>query len=340
MKGNIMQKIPVIDIHCHGAGIGAGTSGCRVSRRMRSSWKLRSYLKAFGVTAAELARKGDMLVLQRLSERLAASRTVHQAVVFALDGAVDAAGRFDETRTELFIPNAFIQKGCRRYSNLLFGASVNPLRRDALERLDRAAAQGAVLVKWLPSIQGIDPACSSLIPFYRRLAALNLPLLSHTGEEHSFTRADNTLADPQRLRLALEQGVTVIAAHCASNGRSDGRPNFQRFLALMREFPNLHGDISALTQVNRPGHLQRILKHTEYHDRLHYGTDMPLPCTGLTSPWFQVGRLPLAAIRKLAALDNPWDQDLQLKLALGLPARVLENAHRLLCRTSSRGETC
>jgi uncharacterized protein len=37
-------------------------------------------------------------------------------------------------------------------------------------------------------------------------------------------------------------------------------------------------------QVNRPGHLQRILAHTEIHARLVYGTDMPLPCTGLTSP--------------------------------------------------------
>lgn len=337
VKGEIMLKVPVIDIHCHGAGTGAGNSGCLVGRRMRGSWKFRHYLKAFGVTAAELEREGDMLILRRLSRRLAASRAVDQAVLIALDGVMDTAGRLDESRTELFIPNAFIEKACRRYPNLLFGASVNPLRRDALDRLGRVAAGGAVLVKWLPSIQGIDPANRSLIPFYRRLADHDLPLLSHTGEEHSFTRADNALADPQRLSLPLEQGVTVIAAHCASNGRNHGQPNFQRFLALMRQFTNLHGDISALTQVNRLGHLQRILKYTEFHDRLHYGTDMPLPRTGLTSPWFQIGRLPLPIIRKLAALENPWDQDLQLKLALGLPARVLGNTYRLLRRSNSRG---
>ena len=329
-----MQNIPVIDIHCHAAGIGAGNSGCRVSREMRRSWKFRHYLKAFGVTAAELAREGDGLILRRLAEQLAASRAVHQAVLLALDGVMDHAGRLDEARTELFIPNAFIEKACRQYPNLLFGASVNPLRRDALDRLDRAAAAGAVLVKWLPSIQGIDPARPSLAPFYRRLVKLKLPLLSHTGAEKSFTRADDTLADPRRLRLPLEQGVTVIAAHCASNGRSGGQSHFRHFLALMRQFPNLHGDLSALTQVNRLGHLQRILEYGEFHGRLLYGSDMPLPCTGLTSPWFQSGRLPLAFIRKLASLDNPWDQDLQLKLALGLPARVLDNSHRLLRRTS------
>jgi predicted TIM-barrel fold metal-dependent hydrolase len=324
-----MQE-PVIDIHCHAAGIGAGDSGCRISNKMRRSWKFRYYLKAFGVTPEELEREGDTLVMRRMSKQLAESTSVHQAVVFALDGAVGGRGEIDESLTELYIPDSFVEQACRQYPNLLFGASVNPMRRDALERLDRVVAGGAVLLKWLPSIQGIDPSDRALIPFYRRLAALNLPLLSHTGEEESFTRADNTLADPEKLRLALEQGVTVIAAHCASNGRNGGQRNFDRFLALMKRFPNLHGDISALTQINRLGHLQRILRYEEYHDRLHYGTDMPLPRTGLTSPWFQLGRLPFATIRRLAALRNPWDQDLQLKLALGLPARILGNTPRLL----------
>jgi hypothetical protein len=325
-----MQETPLIDIHCHGAGIGAGASGCRVGHRMRRSWKFRYYLKAFRVTVDELEEQGDMLVFQRLSKLLTASRWVHKAVVFALDGVIDSNGRLDESRTELFVPDSFVEQACRQHPNLLFGASVNPMRRDALDRLDQVAASGAVLLKWLPSIQGIDPSHPSLIPFYRRLERLNLPLLSHTGEEESFSRADNTLADPERLHLPLEQGVTVIAAHCASNGRNGGRRNFDRFLALMDRYPNLHGDISALTQINRLGHLQRMLQYSEFHDRLHYGTDMPLPSTGLTSPWFQLGRLPFAVIRRLAALDNPWDQDLQLKLALGLPAGVLRNPPRLL----------
>lgn len=325
-----MQIPQAVDIHCHAAGIGAGHSGCFIAQRMRRSWKFRYYLKAFGVTVDELNCEGDTLVLRRLSEQLASAQSVQKAVVFALDGVIDAQSRIDESRTELFIPNEFIARACREHSNLLFGASINPRRRDALDRLDEAVANGAVLLKWLPSIQGIDPAHRDMVPFYRRLADLQLPLLSHTGEEESFTGADNTLADPERLRPALEQGVTVIAAHCASNGRNAGEHNFDRFVALMNRYPNLHGDISALTQLNRLGHLQRVLKFSEWRDRLHYGTDMPLPRTGLTSPWFQLGRLPLATIRRLASLHNPWDQDLQLKLALGLPPRILENTPRLL----------
>jgi predicted TIM-barrel fold metal-dependent hydrolase len=324
------MDLPVIDIHCHAAGIGAGNSGCFVATRLRRSWKFRYYLKAFGVTVEELQREGDRLVLRNLSARLAEAQQVHQAVIFALDGVVDARGELDTAATELYIPDAFVAEACRAHGNLLFGASVNPRRRDALERLDTAVAAGAVLLKWLPSIQGFDPAAPALRPFYRRLAELQLPLLSHTGEEESFTRADNALADPERLRPALEEGVTVIAAHCASNGRSGGERNFDRFLRLAAAWPNLHADISALTQINRLGHLQRVLAHPELHDRLHFGTDMPLPGTGLTSPWFQLGRLPLTTIRRLAAIRNPWDQSLQLMLALGLPPQVLANTSRVL----------
>jgi len=320
----------VIDIHCHAAGIGAGNSGCFISPKLRRSWKYRFYLKSYGVTDAELEREGDRLVLQRLSEQLAASSRVQGAVVLAMDGVVDSRGQLDRERTEMYIPNEFLADACRRHQNLLFGASVNPLRPDALERLDAAAAAGAVLVKWLPSIQGTDPADRRLIPYYRRLAELGLPILTHTGLEESFTRADNALADPARLRLPLEEGVTVIAAHCATSGRSHREANLARLLPLFAEFPNLYADISALTQLNRLGHLQRVLEHREIHGRLLYGTDMPLPATGLTSPWFHLFRLGPAEARRLAAIRNPWDQDVALKLALGMPEGILFRTAHLL----------
>lgn len=320
----------VIDIHCHAAGIGAGGSGCFLSPAMQRSWKTRFYFKAFGVNEAELQREGDGLILHRLSTRLAESSRVQAAVVLALDGAVDSNGELDRERTELYIPNDYLAAQCRIHDNLLFGASVNPLRRDALERLDMAAADGAVLLKWLPSIQGADPADRRLIPFYRRLADLKLPLLAHTGEEESFTRADNSLADPARLRLALEQGVTVIAAHCASNGRNNGQRNLERLMPLFAEFTNLFADISALTLANRLGHLQKVLRHSELHERLLYGSDMPLPETGLTSPWLQLLSLGLGEASRLAAIANPWDRDVALDLALGMPESVLTRAANIL----------
>lgn len=323
----------IIDIHCHTAGIGAGGSGCFVSPALRKSWKYRIYLKAFGVTEKELRVEGDALILRRLSENLAQSRRVAAAVVLAMDGVIGEDGELDREKTEIYIPNEFVATETKRYGNLLFGASINPYRRDALQRLEAAAASGAVLVKWLPSIQHIDPADVRLTPFYRKLKDLGLPLLTHTGEESSFTWTKDELGDPERLRLPLSLGVTVIAAHAASNGRNGGERNHDRFLRLCRQYPNLYADISALTQLNRLGHLQRLLKHKELHGRLLYGTDMPLLNTGIVSPYAFLFRLSPKRILAIGRIANPWDRDVALKEALGVSNEILLNARDII-RTS------
>lgn len=325
----------LVDIHCHVAGTGAGGSGCRLSPALRRSWKYRVYLRAFGVSEREIAREGDELVLRRLSETLAASRRVSAAVVLALDGVVDEAGELDLSRTEMYVPNEFVLAGARRHSNLLYGASVNPYRKDAIARLERAAEDGAVLLKWLPSIQGIDPADPRLIPFYLRMKALGIPLLTHTGSESSFTVSDDRLSDPERLRLPLRLGVTVIAAHAGGGGRSGGERNRDRFLRLCGEFENLHGDISALTQVNRASALPTLLSVPGMEGRLLYGTDMPLPNSGAVVPLAFLFRIPPGRILAIARIPNPWDRDVALKEALGVPAAIGENGERIL-RTRGR----
>lgn len=320
----------IIDIHCHTAGIGAGGSGCFVSPALRKSWRYRVFLSAFGVTEEELLREGDGLIIRRLSEALARSRRVAAAVILAMDGIVGKDGELDAVRSELYSPNEFVAAEVRRYPNLLFGASVNPYRKDALRRLEEAAAAGAVLMKWLPSIQGIDPADERLAPFYLRLKELGLPLLTHTGAEHTFTWKRDELSDPERLRLPLSLGVTVIAAHAASSGRNGGERNHDRFLRLTARFPNLYADISALTQLNRLGHLARLLRHRELHGRLLYGTDIPLPNTGIVSPFAFPLRLSPRRMLAIARIGNPWDRDVALKEALGVTEEIFANGAAIL----------
>lgn len=320
----------VIDMHCHAAGIGAGGSGCFVSDRLRRNWRYRMYVKAFGMTEKELLKEGDGLVLKRLSERLSASRSVSAAVVLAMDGVVDEDGELDRERTEIYIPNEFVAAGIRKYPNLLCGASINPHRRNAVERLQQAARDGAVLVKWLPSIQDIDPSDKRLVPFYLKLVDLGLPLLTHTGTERSFTRSRDELADPERLRLPLSLGVTVIAAHCACGGHTQGMPNYDRFLRLCREYPNLYGDISALTQMNRLGQLLQVLAQPELKGRLFYGSDMPLINTAAVSPFAYPFGLSLRQMIAIARIENPWDRDVALKKALGMGEDICMNAAECL----------
>ena len=321
---------PILDMHCHLAGLGAGGSGCFVSEQLRRSWKVGFYFRSFGVSRRELEQQGDALCGDRLSAMLGQSRHVGRAVVLAMDGAVDDRGNLDTSRTEFYVPNEFVAALAVRHMNLLIGASINPYRPDALARLDRAAADRAVLVKWLPSIQLIDPADERLAPFYRRMAELRLPLLVHTGAEHSFTWSKDEFADPARLRLPLSLGVTVIAAHAAWPVHHDGQRDVDRLASLMREYPNLYADISSLTQINKLGALREVLRRPEFCGRLVYGTDFPLINMPIVSPWFFPLDLTLRQRWQISRIRNPWDRDVALKQALGVPADVFTRAERLL----------
>ncbi len=327
------QPIPVsklLDIHCHTAGIGAGGSGCFISKQMETSWKLRHYLKAFGTSREELEAKGDAHVIRSLSEQLGRSKYLGQAIVLALDGVMDEKGELDRTRTEVYVPNEFVAREVAKTTNLLFGASINPHRNDALELLVWAKANGAKLVKWIPSIMAIDPADERLTPFYRKLIELRLPLLCHAGQERSFTHANDALCDPERLRLPLRLGVTVIVAHIASTGENSGERDMDRLRRLFAVYPNLYSEISSLTQVNKIGYLREALTRPEFQGRLLYGTDFPLINTALVSPYFFPLNLTREQMAQIATIENPWDRDVELKRALGVPQDLFGRARQLL----------
>lgn len=318
-----LQAAHVIDWHVHTAGLGYGGSGNFINDAMRDNIRFSFYLRWMGVDLETLENRGDQLVVQRIHEQVAASRLVDAAVVLALDGVIDAeSGQLDRRRTQVYVPNRFVAEQTARYDNLLFGASINPERPDAAARLIEVCRQGAWLVKWLPAIMHINPANPRYIPFYDTLARLDLPLLVHVGREDAFAEADNSLADPRRLQLPLQRGVTVIAAHLAAGGRSAGEANFQRLLPMFRDYPNLYADISALTLINKRGYLVRALQVPGLEERLIYGTDWPLQYWPAASPWYHLRYLGLGRTWRLARVQNAWDRDVRVKRALGAPLQV------------------
>jgi len=325
-----LPEAKLLDIHCHTAGIGAGDSGCFVSKQMQDSYKFGIYLKSFWTSREELAQRGDALIIRLISQHLAQSQRVGQAVILALDGVVDERGELDREHTEVYVPNEFVAREVAKTTNLLFGASVNPYRKDALQRLEWAKAHGAKLVKWIPSVMQINPADERLTLFYRKLVELKLPLLTHAGQERSFTHANDALCDPQRLHLPLKLGVTVIVAHIASTGENGGQRDTDRLAPMMGQYLNLYSEVSSLTQINKAGYLREALTRPEWKGRLLYGSDFPLINTALVSPWFYPLNLTTAQMREISAIENPWDRDVALKQALGVPADVFIKANELL----------
>lgn len=319
-----------VDLHVHVAGLGAGGSGAFINEEMQEGWRFPMYLRAFGVTRELLEQEGDVILLERLNAHIGESARVAKAVILAMDGVVDKSGALDRDATQIYVPNDYLARALPKFEHLLFGASVNPNRRDAIERLRKAKSEGAVLVKWLPNIMGIDPADEANRAFYEALVELELPLLTHAGRERAFASARDELGDPARLTLPLELGVTVIAAHVATDGDTHGEANFERILPLFQRFPNLYADISSLTQINKLGHLDMVLEQPEVVSRLVYGSDWPLQFFPLVWPYYHAHRVGFSRAGEIARIDNRWDRDVALKEALGVPFEVFARSEEVL----------
>src|SRR5206468_4076717 len=108
---------------------------------------------------------------------------------------------------------------------------------------------------------------------------LRMPLLAHTGGEHTVPVINPALADPKLLRFPLECGVTVIAAHCATRSGAFDKDYFRDWVTMLREFRNLYGDVSAMVSLNRCGHLRDCLD-PEICQRILHGSDFPVPVFG------------------------------------------------------------
>ncbi len=319
---NPVPPVPakVTDCHVHLAALPDGGNGCYISPRMLKSPLFRFLVWQQGLDLKHAAQSNEKYVANLLSE-LRSSRHVGRAVLLGMDGVYDGQGKLDQQATEFLIANDYVLQLARTCPDDFWaGVSVNPQRRDAVEELERCAQAGAKLVKWLPNAQQFDPADRRYLPFYRELARLRLPLLSHVGYEFSLIGKDQSAGDPNKLRLALEEGVTVIAAHGCSHGLVFHEKFYPTFLGLAGSYPNFFSDISALSLPNRLGMLLRLRKHPELHSRLIFGTDYPLP----VFRWAGYGRVGREAMREMRT-SNRFDRQHALCSGLGIGFASIES---------------
>lgn len=303
----------LVDVHVHLAALPTPDNGCYVSPRLLRKGTARRLLKRLQIDPNDPAT-GNRRYLDRLVQYMQGSRYVRQAVLLALDGVYGTDGRLDTERTHFLISNTLLLEVCRAHPEFLPGVSVHPLRRDALDELDRCAQAGAVLVKFLPNTQYFNPADARCRPFYRRLVEHRLPLLSHTGHEFTLMSCDQSLGDPALMRSALDEGVTVIAAHGSSTGLFFWEKYQATVAAMIRRYPNYYLDSSALCFPNRAGMALAIRRRPEWQARLLYGSDYPVPVVA-TSFLFH---LPPARLRQLAREPNPLDKNAAIQQSLGL----------------------
>ena len=318
----------VVDLHIHTMCVEPDTSPCYISPAYRNSFKAKVLEQGFRSIVNQGESKG-VTFSASIARAIRESKYVSKGVILALDGVV-TNGKLDLSKTQLYIPNKLVAKDAKAHPELLFGASINPERHDWQERLDEAVQQGAQLIKWLPSIQLFDPADVKHTAFYKEMARLKLPLLTHTGDEEAFIESNNIWTHPQRLRLPLSLGVTVIAAHAGVPGKSADESYTDSLAKLTKEFPNLYLDISSLSQINKIPYWDQVFSNKSIEGRLVQGSDFPLIATLLVSPFHSPHKLSLGQIKSIQSQDNIFDRGVMYKVALGVPPRVFNKGRSLL----------
>ncbi len=307
------------DCHVHLAALPDGANHCYISPRMMRSPLFRFLLWKFGYDIKKPAQTNARYIEDLLAE-LRASRYVGRVVLLAMDGVYDASGKLDPQATEFLVSNDYVLEVARAHpEEFLAGVSINPQRADAADEVARCA--GAALVKALPNSQQFDPGDRRYIPFYRALAQHRLPLLSHVGYEFSLIGKDQSAGDPAKLRVALDEGTTVIAAHGCSCGLMFWEKFLGTFLDLVKTYRNFYADISALTLTNRLGMLLKLRRHPEVFDRLLFGTDYPLPVLHVAC-W---GRVGLGALGEMISTKNRFDRQYLVCSRLGLRFRSFDD---------------
>jgi predicted TIM-barrel fold metal-dependent hydrolase len=262
----------VIDCHVH---VAACVEGCgSMSDHLVGTVPFRFLRRQLGIGLPSPATH-DRLRAQLLAT-LDQTPEINAAVILAFDAVHTHDGRIDPRRTHLHVTNDYVMQLAREHPKVLFGASIHPYRTDAIAELERCVAGGAVLLKWLPIAQDIDPADPRCLPFYEALAHHRLPLLSHTGWEKTLPNL-NRLADPALLLPAVQRGCTVIAAHCGTRSMPWEKDYFPTWAQMAREHERFFGDTAALAFPTRHYGLTRLLEHADLRRKIIHGSDWPIP---------------------------------------------------------------
>ena len=235
-----------VDMHFH-----VGLRGDRypewghISDRMRAmSPRYEIFLLYAGLTKGE---DRDDTMLARI-ETIVRDAAVDHVVCLALDHVWDTTGQPRPDRSDFWVANELVLELRDRIGpKVLFGASVHPLRPDFPDQVARRVAEGAVLLKWLPSAQQFSLADPRVREQLVHLATVRdgqpLPLLLHVGVEYAVPTTDertrpydylswgfwdrfwNTFRREQwhtpdvagvhrTLEDALRAGAVIIMAHC------------------------------------------------------------------------------------------------------------------------------
>jgi uncharacterized protein len=354
-------KGTVLDCHAHVFGSGSSGSGCYINPEFFSWFHPVERLRLLAFRSGSMIKNMKAADAQYVERIFALADDFPGGVkvsLLAFDKTYREDGSEDLKNTKFYVPNQYVYDLVEnRQQQALLAISVHPYRKDALHELDYWAERGIKLVKWLPNSQGMNPSHPLSVKFFKHLVKNKMILLGHAGKETAMSiKKFNSLGNPLLYRPALDNGVTLIMAHCAGLGMGtdlDAKipvlvKNHKLFLRLMNQKQydgKLYGDIAAITITNRMGSpLADVLKHNEFHHRMINGSDYPLPAINAlisTKALQKLGYISFDEAKQLNEIyrKNPLTFDFVLKRTIrhpdtrkGFPASVFsqERWHEIL----------
>jgi predicted TIM-barrel fold metal-dependent hydrolase len=351
------------DMHCHvvggGRDIDAADRDVYYLAEDNHHWLVRFLetmveheLEDLGarVEGGRIRTRDYLKLVRRLLRR---STEIDAVVLLGLDAVYSPkTGERDDRRTDLLVSTRFLARATRalnawlanhrkkavRRKRFFCAPSVSPNRPDWEVALQEViATPAAVAVKWIPSVLHVDPRDPRHGAFYDALAAAGLPLLCHVGPEYAFPDGirNRALDGFRRLDRALDRGVRVIAAHCATPvlpllDRDETRA-FARFMekANAGGEVRLWADTSALSLTTRIPYVRKI-RDLIPDAWLLNGSDFPIPVGGSGHVPLVAPDMTVSEYLEIRRTPNPLDRDVRIKRAMGFPDSILENAANVL----------
>ena len=212
-----------------------------------------------------------------------------KTVLFGVDAKVNENGKEIHRDQTVCATNEDLLKLYEKNKDIIVPFfSINPMRPDALDLIDKYYELGFVGAKFLQNYWGVDTREKRYEAYFDKLKEKNIPLIVHIGSESSVTSV-KSCEKLEMLNKPLEIGVNTIAAHMALSYEpkqilkafSKNPKNFNNeyfvLLEMLNQHDNLYADISAILTPVRAKVLKHLSQQKEVHHKLLFGTDYPVP---------------------------------------------------------------
>lgn len=309
-----------IDLHVHLAGMGGGEAGCFVSPKMRRSLTFIALKRALKIDTRDEAA-ATRTFAKRIADAIDGSTELDYAAVFAMDGVYDGAGELLPADSHMYVPNSWVFEVCKQSPKLLPVISVNPMRKDAIEELHRWG-ENAIALKWLGPLQKFDASEARHDRFHDAVKELGLPIIAHSGCEHTFPNMAQRLGDPKLYEGIAKRGIPIVFSHCGTGSfMHPGHDYSAEFEEMLARYDNVYGDTSAFCSLVRRNQVKRFAA-SRYIHKIFHGSDWPIPSTSIVF-------LPDLGFNRVFGLEkdrHPLDRDVRTKRAMGVPEEVFTGA--------------